>query len=1503
MNKTIPPLLRAARLRFAWLVTVAALAALPSWVLAQSQALAQWTLTSGNAPTYVTTGAGITAGPATLRKLSTASSNPYTFTNGQSFAPDAAGAWSLIGGTLKRAFCQQFTITTAPGTTVARVDSLILNSAFYGSASNIKMAVVYSKTGFTTNDSTEITGGTTNNGAALTYPTASVGNFNKAFSLLRNDLGPNNATDNYRLALKNNTGIALAAGQTLSIRLYYSCGSGSTSGVFAMLKNVTVKGQAVAVGNVGPSSADISFSTLPGGYTYAISTSPTGAGISATQTTAPTLANNYVATYALTGLTPGTASYTATVTPTPSGALPTALALTSASFATPTGTCANPGAPMPGNITQSGATVSFTGATGSTGYILKYSPTATGTPVVTHNLGAAATSDNLTGLVSGTDYTVTLQSTCANGTSALFSTSFTTLVCADPSGLTVANSGRTSTSAVVSFVPGASNASYALTYYPTGSPVLANTATGTGSPVTLTGLSAGTSYTVTLQSTCSNGATSNVLSTTFATRVANSTVLQSFPLTADEADDATARAGGVAPSAAALTALVVSDGTSSDGESGGAVAAYSTRGMAVAPTAGGTGWNVGSTALSRYVQFEVAALAGGSLRVDSLIFNTGGYGTTATLAVAYSTDNFATSTFILGSAASYVAVNKVSSSGYTVVRQALAGNTGLTLAGGSSVVFRLYYAIGSSNARHALTKGLYVTGLSMPNCPSVSNASISNVSAVRAQLNFTPSAGNTAFAVTLTPQGGSATTISPAPTASPVLFTGLSASTTYTVTVQTMCGSASGYTQNLSFTTPAAASNVLQQWPMTAGTADNAAVRSFAVTASTSSLSGLIVSNNSTSPPYPDYSATYGQAIAPAANGGSWSSTANSGIYEEFAVTAAAGDNIRVDSLVFSTAQLSSANGKLAVAYSTNNFATSTFVMGTGLTAPAAITQYAGASGLPKYAIALAGGVTCTSGQTLKFRFYYASGSTSSIRYVFLRNVYVAGEGFVNNLPNLTIDDTQTQVTGSYGNVTVLNGGTATLSGPLTAQGLITVQNGGVLNTACQPITGTQFTLNAGGELQICDPAGISASGSTGAIQVTGTRSFSPDAIYTYTGAGTQATGSGLPATVRTLKANLASAADTLQLGSNVTVNTAIIAARGVLKTYAPDYSSHYLLTMGKPAAALSETSTSFVLGQVQTAALSFVAEGNSTGFGNIGLSLTAHTANGASLAGSTYVVRTTGTPVYGVGTSTSIRRQYRVVPTVDTNLNMDLTFSFSGQAAELNGIPQANLQLFSRPIAGGLWRPEGGTVSGGTVSLTGLDHLSDWTLGNRANPLPVELSAFAAVRQDQAARLTWTTATERNNKGFAVQASTNGREFHVLGFVPGAGSSTKAQAYRFVDETAGRVAGTHYYRLQQLDFDGSSSYTAVRSVTFGPAQASELTASPNPFGDVLTVNTTATEAARVAFALTDAAGRPVLTLAATVPAGAAKTSLRGLGTLRSGFYVLGFVLDGKPHYLKVVKE
>jgi len=107
---------------------------------------------------------------------------------------------------------------------------------------------------------------------------------------------------------------------------------------------------------------------------------------------------------------------------------------------------------------------------------------------------------------------------------------------------------------------------------------------------------------------------------------------------------------------------------------------------------------------------------------------------------------------------------------------------------------------------------------------------------------------------------------------------------------------------------------------------------------------------------------------------------------------------------------------------------------------------------------------------------------------------------------------------GTYTTVTVTGTGNAILGGAVSVSTGLTVSSGGSLDTNCQLISGPgSFTLAAGATLLVCDANGINASGATGAVQVTGTRSFDADASYVYNGTVSQNTGDGLPAQVRNL--------------------------------------------------------------------------------------------------------------------------------------------------------------------------------------------------------------------------------------------------------------------------------------------------------------------------------------------------------------------------------------------------
>lgn len=223
--------------------------ALPESAAAQTPAFKLWSLKRTEQDSALVRSANVTASAATASKLVLSNGTnvpayiPYSARYGQAFAPTADGEWgSGAGGpgtSLNREFYKQFTVTAAAGAT-ARVDSLLLWSAVYNSSAG-RMAVSYSRDGFVA-DINEVTGGKGPGG--LLASTAN-GAFTTFITLNNQNAGTN---QNYRLALAGATGVTLTAGQTLTIRVYYSVGT-SSAGRYALLKDVTVKSTQAVLSN------------------------------------------------------------------------------------------------------------------------------------------------------------------------------------------------------------------------------------------------------------------------------------------------------------------------------------------------------------------------------------------------------------------------------------------------------------------------------------------------------------------------------------------------------------------------------------------------------------------------------------------------------------------------------------------------------------------------------------------------------------------------------------------------------------------------------------------------------------------------------------------------------------------------------------------------------------------------------------------------------------------------------------------------------------------------------------------------------------------------------------------------------------------------------------------------------------------------------------------------------------------------------------------------------
>ena len=120
---------------------------------------------------------------------------------------------------------------------------------------------------------------------------------------------------------------------------------------------------------------------------------------------------------------------------------------------------------------------------------------------------------------------------------------------------------------------------------------------------------------------------------------------------------------------------------------------------------------------------------------------------------------------------------------------------------------------------------------------------------------------------------------------------------------------------------------------------------------------------------------------------------------------------------------------------------------------------------------------------------------------------------------------------------------------------------------------------------------------------------------------------------------------------------------------------------------------------------------------------------------------------------------------------------------------------------------------------------------GINAPAMPVEMTHGRTAPQAKHILLEWATASELNNEGFEVQRSTDGRSFAKIGWVSGHGTTYEEQTYRFLDDEV-QPNTKYYYRLKQMDTDGTSELSPVRSAMVEDAsvvQVSELF--PNPVG------------------------------------------------------------------------
>ncbi|MGI4832303.1 MAG: T9SS type A sorting domain-containing protein [Janthinobacterium lividum] len=435
------------------------------------------------------------------------------------------------------------------------------------------------------------------------------------------------------------------------------------------------------------------------------------------------------------------------------------------------------------------------------------------------------------------------------------------------------------------------------------------------------------------------------------------------------------------------------------------------------------------------------------------------------------------------------------------------------------------------------------------------------------------------------------------------------------------------------------------------------------------------------------------------------------------------------------------------------------------------------------------------------------------------------------------------------------------------------------------------LTVTSGATLYVAGTVQNNATGTltnAGAVQLTGdltnAGTLASSGTLLFSGASDQTLTPGTATVASLTLANTGAAgANRLLLAQDLTVSARLTLTQGLVRT---QLAGGPLRTLSLPSGGTvqGEGPGQYVQGRLQVTRASVSGSTGSVDFTN-GFVLN---PNGQDL-GAVTVTRTAGLQTAGVsygqnvgGTTKGIDRVWQVSSGQAVNAAMPASVTVSWVSDDDNGFHAATpAQLWRADQASGPWVAQGTAASASARSFTAnVTQLGTLTVSNTSAPLPVTLVSFTAQAQGPDALLRWTTASELHNDHFEVEASPDGQVFRRIGTLAGAGTSSQAHDYQLVDPALAHYAASPvYYRLRQVDTDGTACYSPVRAVAV--VLPTGLALFPNPATQAATL-TGAAPGAPVT--VLDAVGRLVL----RVPADSTGTATLVLPTgLAAGVYVV----------------
>jgi ELWxxDGT repeat protein len=186
-------------------------------------------------------------------------------------------------------------------------------------------------------------------------------------------------------------------------------------------------------------------------------------------------------------------------------------------------------------------------------------------------------------------------------------------------------------------------------------------------------------------------------------------------------------------------------------------------------------------------------------------------------------------------------------------------------------------------------------------------------------------------------------------------------------------------------------------------------------------------------------------------------------------------------------------------------------------------------------------------------------------------------------------------------------------------------------------------------------------------------------------------------------------------------------------------------------------------------------------------------------------------------------------------------------------------------------------------------------------SPLPLTLLEFKGSVVNDNGVLQWKTDNELNTKSFAVERSTNGRNFSSVGYVNAANASG-VHNYDYTDANLKSLGSSIiYYRLRQVDADNKFTYSRIVALTLDK-QKSFAMLYPNPVRKDLNLTITLAKKERLTWQLSDNNGKVVKNGYYELGAGSTAVVIDG-GNLSAGNYLLSLNGEQLQQTIKIVKQ